>query len=138
MPIITLSKSAQLIWLLACVHSIALLVIWLLPLPYVWRGLISLFLAASLVFYLLRDVFKYFPGAVIAIKLLPEGKLEIQNKTGAWASASLRSGSFVAPYITTLAYRPDEKFLRRHLLILPDMLDAETFRQLRMHLRWKT
>jgi toxin CptA len=137
MPIITLSKSMQLIWLLSLTHGLTLLVIWLLPLPWLWRGLFSLLLAASLLFYLLRDALKRLPNSVLAIKYLPDDKVELQNKNGEWLAGSIVSGSFVAPYLTTLAYRPDEKFFHRYLILLPDMLDAESFRELRTHLRWK-
>ncbi|MGB8338508.1 MAG: protein YgfX [Burkholderiales bacterium] len=138
MSIITLSKSVQLTWLLVCVHGLTFIVIWLLPPPIVWRALLSLPIVASLIFYLLRDAFKLLRHSLVAIKWLPDGTLELQNKMGEWIPASLRPGSFVAPYLTTLAYRPDQKYFNRYLIILSDMLDAETFRELRVHLRWKS
>ncbi|MGB8857146.1 MAG: protein YgfX [Burkholderiales bacterium] len=138
MGIITLSKSAQLIWLLACGHLITMLVIWLLPLPFIWQVLLSALVVASLAFYSIRDALRRLPGSVVAIKFLAEGRVETQNQSGTWIAGSLRPGSFVAPYLTTLAYQPDEKYFRRHLIILPDMLDAESFRQLRVHLRWNS
>lgn len=138
MGIITLSKSAQLIWLLACGHSITLLVIWLLPLPFIWQALSAVLLVASLAFYSMRDALRRLPWSVVAIKFLADGRVETQNHSGAWIAGSLRPGSFVAPYLTTLAYQPDEKYFHRHLIVLPDMLDAESFRQLRVHLRWNS
>jgi toxin CptA len=138
MPIIALSKSLQLIWLLLCVHLLTLLVIWLLPWPLWWRGLLSLLIAASLAFYLLRDAYKTLRYSVVGLKYLPDNQFELQHKTGEWFTASLQPGSFVAPYLTTLAYRPENKFFNRYLLIMPDMLDAESFRVLRTHLRWKS
>ncbi len=138
MPIIALSKSRQLIGLLLCVHGLTLLVIWLLPWPIRWRGLLSLLIAASLAFYLLRDAYKTLRHSVIGLKCLPDNQLELQLKSGEWFTASLQSGSFVAPYLTTLAYRPEDKYFNRYVLIVPDMLDVETFRELRTHLRWKS
>jgi toxin CptA len=138
MPIITLSKSKQLIWLLAGVHGLTLLVICLLPVPLLWRVAGSLLLVASLLFYILRDVYQAMGYSIVALKCLPDHRLELQNKKGDWIAASLRPGSFVAPYLTTLAYRAEQNFFNRYVLILPDMLDAETFRQLRTHLRWQS
>jgi toxin CptA len=138
MPIIALSKSRQLIWLLLCVHGLTLLVIWLLPWPLGWRGLLSLLIAASLVFYLLRDAKKVMRHSIVGLKYLQDNQLELQLKSGEWFTASLQPGSFVAPYLTTLAYRSQNAYFNRYLLIMPDMLDAETFRELRTHLRWKS
>jgi toxin CptA len=124
--------------LLAIVHALSVLVIWLLPWPLWWCALLSLLMAASLAYYLLRDAFKTLRHSVVALKYLPENQLELQYKNGEWFTATLQPGSFVACYLTTLAYRPENKFFSRYLLIMPDMLDAETFRQLRTHLRWKS
>jgi toxin CptA len=138
MPIITFSKSRRLVWVLAGVHGLTLLVIWLLPVALLWRFVGSSLLAASFIFYSLRDVYQTMGHSIVALKCLADHRLELQNKQGDWIVASLRPGSFVAPYLTTLVYCPEQKFFHRYLIILPDMLDAELFRQLRMHLRWKS
>jgi len=57
-----------------------------------------------------------------------------------WASVDgvdgrLRDGSFVAPWLTALRWRPEGAWLDRTLLVLPDMLGAEDFRRLRVLLR---
>jgi hypothetical protein len=46
-------------------------------------------------------------------------------------------GSFVAPWLTVVRWRPLGARLTRTLLVLPDMLDAERFRALRVALRWE-
>jgi toxin CptA len=138
MPIITLSKSVQLMWLLGAVHALTLLVVWLLPFSLLWRATLSILIVASLCFYLHRDAFKLAHQSIVSIKCLPDCKLELQRQTGEWITASLQPGSFVAPYLTTLAYRPQEKYFTRHVIILPDMLDENTFRELRVQLRWQS
>jgi toxin CptA len=51
--------------------------------------------------------------------------------------------SFVAPYLTVLELKPLgagglwQRFRTRSVVILPDGIDAEEFRQLRVLLRWK-
>jgi hypothetical protein len=47
----------------------------------------------------------------------------------------VRDGSFVAPWLTAIRWRPEGAWLDRALLVLPDMLDAEEFRRLRVILR---
>jgi hypothetical protein len=46
-------------------------------------------------------------------------------------------GSFVAPWLTVVRWRPLGARFTRTLLVLPDMLDAEAFRALRVVLRWE-
>ena len=46
------------------------------------------------------------------------------------------AGSFVAPWLTIVHWRPASSRLSRTLVVLPDMLDAATFRALRVILRW--
>ena len=45
-------------------------------------------------------------------------------------------GSFVAPWLTIVHWRPLGARFTRTLLVLPDMLDADSFRGLRVILRW--
>lgn len=54
----------------------------------------------------------------------------------AHASGTLRDGSFVAPWLTVVRWRPLGAWRDRSLLIAPDMLGAEDFRRLRVLLRW--
>lgn len=46
------------------------------------------------------------------------------------------AGSFVAPWLTIVHWRPSSSRLVRTVVVLPDMLDASTFRALRVILRW--
>jgi hypothetical protein len=46
-------------------------------------------------------------------------------------------GSFVAPWLTIVYWRPLGARFTRTLLVLPDMLDPEPFRALRVILRWE-
>ena len=45
-------------------------------------------------------------------------------------------GSFVAPWLTVVHWRPLGARFKRTVVVLPDMIDAEGFRALRVILRW--
>jgi len=47
-----------------------------------------------------------------------------------------QSDSLVTPFITVLNVLPQGARLARSVVILPDSLDAESFRQLRVWLKW--
>lgn len=46
------------------------------------------------------------------------------------------AGSFVAPWLTIVRWRPRGARFARTLPVLPDAVDAEAFRALRVVLRW--
>lgn len=58
-------------------------------------------------------------------------------------ACALLGSSFVAPYLTVLELKPLgfqklwQRFSPRSVVILPDGIDKEEFRQLRVLLRWK-
>jgi hypothetical protein len=45
-------------------------------------------------------------------------------------------GSFVAPWLTIVRWRPHGSRFTRSLVVMPDAIDAESFRALRVILRW--
>ncbi len=52
------------------------------------------------------------------------------------AAGEIVAGSFVAPWLAIVHWRPASSRLVRTVVVLPDMLDAATFRALRVILRW--
>ena len=53
------------------------------------------------------------------------------------AAGELRDGSFVAPWLTLVRWRPAGARFDRTVLVVPDMLPPADFRALRVLLRWK-
>ncbi|WP_171160876.1 protein YgfX [Usitatibacter palustris] len=50
-------------------------------------------------------------------------------------SGVVRDGSFVAPWLTIIRWRPEGAWFDRTILVMPDMIEAEAFRHLRVMLR---
>jgi hypothetical protein len=73
---------------------------------------------------------------VRAIRLSGCGEIEAHMASGAWRSGIVRDGSFVAPWLTIVRWRPEGARWDRTILVLPDMVDGEGFRALRVLLRW--
>jgi hypothetical protein len=63
-------------------------------------------------------------------------EIAVRSDAGLWRSGRVCDGSFVAPWLTIVRWRPDECLFARSIVILPDMLDRETARRLRVLLRW--
>ena len=59
-----------------------------------------------------------------------------RNASGAWRGGTLRDGSFVAPWLTIVRWRPEGARLDRCLVILPGTAPAEARRRIRVILKW--
>lgn len=69
------------------------------------------------------------------IALSRSGEMSVEIG-GAWRDGVVRDGSFVAPFLTIVRWRPVGARFDRTILVLPDMLAADSFRALRVLLRW--
>lgn len=78
--------------------------------------------------------------AVAALRSCTQGLLRLQRsgeiEVGA-LTGNLRDGSFVAPWLTIVRWRPAGAWLDQAVVVLPDMLAPEAFRELRVLLKWK-
>lgn len=111
--------------------------LWLSPVPW-WQSFAALpLLAGSLVFYVRREGLRLAPASVVSFTLYPDCRCEFQTRDGTVHAAELLGSSFVAPYLTVLNLRPVGSILARHAVIVPDNVDAEAFRKLRVLLKWR-
>jgi len=62
--------------------------------------------------------------------------IRVRDATGREREGVLRDGSFVAPWLTLVRWRPAGARFDRTFLLVPGMLDEEAFRRLRVLLRW--
>lgn len=74
--------------------------------------------------------------AARAVSLLRGGEIAVQDALGDWSNGRLSEGSFVAPWLTVIRWRPAGARFDRAVPILPDMLSPDDFRRLRVLLRW--
>jgi hypothetical protein len=71
-----------------------------------------------------------------AIHVSRSGAIEVLTGAGGLRSGELRDGSFVAPWLTIIRWRPHGARFDRSILLLPDMLPSDDFRRMRVMLRW--
>lgn len=70
------------------------------------------------------------------LRLATDGALEVDSGDGVRIAGHVRAGSFVAPWLTVVRWRPAHGKRDRTILLLPDMSDAGTLRKIRLILRW--
>ena len=134
---LALGRSPLQMALLAAMHGIGAASVWVVPGPSWLKVSVSLALAASLAFYGARDAWRVLGGAAVALRLRSDCSCEIATRQGRWLEARLLGSTFVSPYLTVLNLRPKGGLFARHVVILPDAVDTEGFRRLRVLLKWK-
>jgi len=76
------------------------------------------------------------PRATLALWLTGDRMLVVRSGDGGLTAGHVRSSSYLGARVTTIVWRPDGARFSRAEWILPDMLPAEDFRQLRVLLRY--
>lgn len=120
---------------IACAALCTLILIALTPAPAAARILAATWIAcAALEAINSRALLRGRRGA--RSLRIAAGTVEIEDGTGQSRSGTLRPGSFVAPWLTIVRWRPDGARFDRALPLVPGMAGAAELRRLRVVLRW--
>ena len=128
------SRSLALLFFLLCVLS--LVSIWMLPLPV--AGLLALTLAVLCWtgYFLLLDANLSRERSCVAFRLEGQEEIVLVLRSGRHLSGRVSADSLVTPSLVILNVALKEQPGRRSLLIMPDTMGAESFRRLRVALKW--
>ncbi|MBI5750861.1 MAG: hypothetical protein HZA59_01780 [Hydrogenophilales bacterium] len=107
------------------------------PLPYGLKILLGVILAASLMQSLMREAWRIGSSSIVELQCEREGGVLAKSRSGKEFEARVLGSSFVAPYLTIVLLKPAASRRVRAVLILPDALEPEMFRQLRVWLKWR-
>ena len=75
-------------------------------------------------------------GAVVEMLLSSDAVIVVRLGSGRLIAGHVRSATFVHPLFTSIVWRADGERWSRTLPIVPDMLDLDDFRRLRVLLRY--
>lgn len=132
-----LRPSLTLKLMLALAHFLSLGLIWLQPISIASQLVISLFLAASFLFYQRRDGLLAAPESIVRMRFARDGKCMYQTRDGAWIEAVVLDSSLSTPWLSVFNLKSSGRLFARHVVTFPDSADAEALRKLRVLLRWK-
>ncbi len=133
--VIVLKPSRILAVILLIAHAVSGVLILMLPLA-LWLKLVGIAIIVLASFYYVRRyALLRTPTAVRELRMLSDGKLEIFRSD--WQSAELVGEQFVHPMLTIIRCRTETSRWPVSIVILSDMLDAESFRALRVRLKWR-
>jgi len=135
---ISISPSVRLAGALCAVHLAAAALPWLIPLPALGKGALTLAVAVSLIYFLARDAALHAANAIVGLELKDGGGIAFRTRDGSWVESELADSSYVSPGLTIVVLKPRGGGRTRRAIILPDSLDARDFRRLRMWMRWRS
>lgn len=130
-----LHPSRYLAVVLLAAHGAAYAALLPLTLPVWAKAALAPVLLFSLVYHLRRDAWLSAPSATVAL-LLQGDQIVLTTRAGAELAGTVSRNSLVMPVLTVLNILPQGARFARSVIILPDSLDAESFRQLRVGLKW--
>jgi len=106
----------------------------LVALPAAAAAVVAAGIALS-AFVQLRVALHRTPEAVTGLELSADGGVAVAGPADEWTAARLRSAAVPAPWLAVVTLR-DGWGRRRTVVVLPDALDRDAFRRLRVWLRW--
>lgn len=138
---LTLQSSQHLLALLLLAGVLFGGMVYFLPLPSFWRLFVMMYVGFATAYYCWRYALLALPNAIVAIQIDSKNQLELVRKDGKRLSVQVLANTVVSSRLTVLNCQVNEatfwqKLLVKHVIILPDAVDAEHFRQLRVWLRW--
>ncbi|HSC96814.1 MAG TPA: protein YgfX [Burkholderiales bacterium] len=139
MPVqtIAVAPSVRLAAAVCAAHLAATGLVWLVPIPALGKGVVTLAIAFSLIYFLARDATLHAASAIVALELNDGGGIAFRTRDGTWVESELSGSSYVSPALTIVVLQPRGRGRTRRAIILPDSVDARDFRRLRIWMRWK-
>ena len=127
--------SKILFWVLTLTHAGAAAALSALSLPGWTTACLAAAVLASYLWLTARHALLWHPRSVRRLRWGSGQRWQVGLRDGRELSATLRMDSFVRPWLTVLLLRPESGGPVRNVVLLPDMLEAEAFRRLRVRLR---
>lgn len=130
-----LKPSTLLAAILASAGIGACLILAFMPLA-LWFKLVLVALVVGFSTYHVMDVLLHFSRSLVGLELNSKGELHVRRKDGKKQSATVVANSVVLPHLTILNLKIGNNRWHGHILITPDRVEPDAFRQLRVWLRW--
>lgn len=75
-------------------------------------------------------------SSVVAFEADNRERARVLTRDGRWREVDILGSTYVSPELTVLNLREGGRSLPRHVVLVPDNVDAERYRALRVILRW--
>lgn len=141
---ITLSRSPMLVFGYVLLWMLACLGIYFLPLATLLKCLFVILITASVGWVIAVQALRMYSKSIVGLSFqkYAHQPWSIQRKVGQHSNMLLKpKHCFVSPFLTVLMLQPATGQAKQKLIsviLLPDCIDAEDYRRLRVVLLWQT
>jgi toxin CptA len=116
-------------------YSLAIIILILLPLAPTFKFIFSGMLACALFYYLWRFAWLLSPSSVVALRM--DGvDMFLIFLNGREMQVQILTDTLVIPFITILSMVSSATGSKHNVVIFPDSLDSERYRELRVLVKW--
>lgn len=133
---IRIEPSRFLAGLLILVHALAAALLYPLALPEMLKLALAAAIAVSGVHSVMKTALLKWRNAIVALEIDNEGMALRERNAEQWRPCRVLGTTFVSSYLTVLNLRLLKGGAVRHVVMLPDNVDQDDFRRLRVRLRW--
>jgi toxin CptA len=133
---LTLKPSPQLSTWLLFSHLTAVLCVLIVAMPRWLQALLTLTLLCNLIYTVSYQALRRWSTSIVGLQFERDGAVFVEYRNGAVRAARVLGSSFVAPYLTIVLLKPEQRWLTRAVVIVPDAVEPDLFRQLRVWLKW--
>lgn len=133
---LTLQRSHALAALFATVSLGACAIFLCMPVHPGIKIITSILVAIAAVYTLMQHAWLNLPWSYHALEIGSTGELQLLCRNGTRLTASILPDSFVHPWLTIVNVRLEGSRWRSSVLLTPDRVETEPYRQLRVWLRW--
>jgi toxin CptA len=116
-------------------HSVAVGALFFVPIPKVALYFLVIVLILSATYYWLRDARLSLTGSWIALRLEDEC-IVLYNRKGDEFIGKLLGSSVITPQLIVLHIALPTCRLKQNIVLMPDSMDSESFRKLRVAVKW--
>ena len=121
---------------IAATHAAAAALLWVVPLAAPVQVLLTVAVAASLVYLVSSHALLRAPHSIVALETR-DTSVSVQTRKGEWLEGEVLGSSYVSPHVTVVNFLPRGRWRVRHVILVPDNVSPQDFRHLRTWLRWK-
>lgn len=139
---VALHPSTTLAAALLAAHGVAIAAVWLAGLPLGWHVAFKLAVGASLLVSMAGAGWLRAGRAACALTIAAPGgaehdTIDVTLRDRRVRSGAITAGSFVSPWFAVIHFRATRRWWpARTLLVMSDSTDPESFRALRVRIRW--
>lgn len=107
-----------------------------LPIIPIFISIFCLVVLPFVTYIILLHALLSLPSSLTALSLNSKNQWLVKNRQGEEVQVIIQNSTFVSPYLTVISLRDAQKRKHYSMIIIPQRVETEAYRKLRVLLRW--